>query len=80
MTIEVSPEFIAWYKNNYGGIESVPKKYWTGVLKAVNPLDSVDCGHGTHCWNTVYLLNGWLYDLVFEIDGSRPIDITRKKA
>jgi len=57
--------------------EIVPKKYWQEVLKLIENEVSCGGGYGTHCSNDEYLLNGWLYDILYE--GTTVIHITRKK-
>lgn len=63
--------------------ENVPEKYWAGVLAKVDSRNYVaeSSGGSFHCYNNVYKLNNYLYDITYEYSSrvSGPISITRKK-
>ena len=60
--------------------KDVDKSLWPIVLMAIRTKKPVDSNWGTHCYNTVYNIDGNLYDLTYELGtiGEYPCSITMK--
>jgi len=60
--------------------KEVPKTEWPELMNAKNILDPIDYyGHGTHCSDYTYLINGSTYNFLYDNSSDNPsvIQITK---
>jgi hypothetical protein len=58
--------------------DDIPETDYARILTKVKDLEPIDDGAGTHCYNSVYQIGDWKYDLTYEHQSGKLIDIKKK--